>query len=155
AAACTGEQEKPDDVSERAAAVGGIPDGDHLVVGERARLAGLAGEPLGAGGFGLPQACEHVGRGESAVYAPFTECARALAQVSGGAGLALILDSDDGGDEVCPGDGGDVLAHEPSEPAAQGAHDRLAIDDVAALEVALVFPALGKQCAQRGASASA
>src|SRR5262249_46816517 len=118
AAACTGEQEKPDDVSERAAAVGGVPDGDDLVVGERARLAGLAGEPFGAGGFGLPQTCEHVGGGESAVHAPFAECARAFPQVGGGAGLTLILDRDDGGDEIRPRDGGDVLAHEPPEAAA-------------------------------------
>src|SRR5262249_55180504 len=79
-----------------AAAGGGVPDGENLVVGERARLAGLAGEPFGAGGFGLPQACEHVGGGESAVHAPFTERARALAQVGGRARLALILDGDDG-----------------------------------------------------------
>jgi len=50
---------------------------------------------------------------------------------------------------------GNVLDHEPSEPAAQRAHDRLGIDDVAALEVALVFAFLGKQCAQRGACAPA
>src|SRR5215471_7711819 len=42
AAACAGEQEKADDVAERAAAVGGVPDGDDFVVGECARLAGLA-----------------------------------------------------------------------------------------------------------------
>jgi len=42
AAACAGEQEKADDVAERASAVGGVPDGDDFVVGECARLAGLA-----------------------------------------------------------------------------------------------------------------
>jgi len=42
APARAGEQQEADDVSERAAAVGGVPDRDDLVVGERARLAGLA-----------------------------------------------------------------------------------------------------------------
>src|SRR5262249_33801492 len=64
------------------------------------------------------RACEHVGGGESAVHAPFAECARAFPQVGGGAGLTFILDRDDGGDEIRPRDGGDVLAHEPPEAAA-------------------------------------
>ena len=67
----------------------------------------------------------------------------------------MIFNRDDGGDEVCSGDGGDVLAHEPSEAAAQGVHDRLGVDDVAAFEVPLVVAALGEEAAQRGARATA
>src|SRR5262249_40496082 len=110
---------------------------------------------FGAGGFGLPQACEHVGGGESAVHAPFAECARAFPQVGGRARLALILDGDDGGDEVRSGDGGDVLAHEPPEAAAPGAHDGLAVDEVAAREMAVIVAAIGEELAQRGAGAAA
>src|SRR5215831_2824244 len=68
---------------------------------------------------------------------------------------AVGLDCGDGGDELATGEVGDLLAHEPMQPAAQARERRLDVDDAAALELLAVLAAFGQEYPERGLVAHA